>query len=75
MEPIELLKLAREMRNAQKTYWRIRTQTNLKKALALESKFDKAVEQFFNPSRQLCFEDFNTQPIPWQDIPIEPLNP
>lgn len=73
-ETIELLKLARNMRTAQKTYWRIRTTENLNKAKQIEKKFDKAVDQFFNPSKQLCFEDFNTQPVPWLDIPIEPLN-
>lgn len=74
MEPIEIIKLAREMRKAQKEFFRIRTTSNLKKAKRLESTFDKAVEEFFNPNLQLSFEDFNTQPAPWQDIPLEPLN-
>ena len=74
MEPLELLKLAREMRTAQKEYFRTRTTTSLTTAHRLEKDFDKAVEQFFNPSKQLCFEDFNTQPAPWLDIPLEPLN-
>ena len=73
MEPFEIIKLGRKMRQAQKEYFRIRTSTNLKNAKHLESQFDKAVEQFLNPSRQLCFDDFNTQPAPWQDIPLEPL--
>ena len=75
MEPIEIIRLGRDMRNAQKEYFRIRTTTNLKKAKHLESQFDKAVEHFLNPSMQLCFENFNTQPTPWDDIPLEPLNP
>lgn len=75
MEPIEIIKLAREMRKAQKEYFRVCTVTNLKKAKHLESVFDKEVENFFNPSKQLCFEDFNEKPAPWLDIPLEPLNP
>lgn len=73
-EPIELLKLAREMRKAQKEFYRLRTQTALNKARALEKQFDKEADAYFNPSKQLCFEDFNTQPAPWLDIPLEPLN-
>ena len=74
MEPIEIIKLGREMRKAQKEYYRIRTTSNLHKAKHLESQFDKAVEAFFNPSKQLCFDDFNTQTAPWIDTPIEPIN-
>lgn len=74
MEPIEIIKLGRKMRAAQNEYFRIRTTANLRKAKHLESEFDKAVEQFLNPSKQLCFEDFNTQPFPTYDIPLEPLN-
>ena len=73
MEPIEIIKLGRDMRNAQKEYFRIRTTTNLNKAKKLESSFDKAFVDFFNPNLQLSFEDFNTQPTQWQDIPLEPL--
>ena len=72
-EPIDLLKLARDMRKAQKEYYRLRTQTALNKAKQIEKQFDKELEAFFNPSKQLCFEDFNTQPAPWLDIPLEPL--
>ena len=75
MEPLEIIKLAREMRTAQKEYFRTRTTTSLTKTRSLEKSFDKAVEQFFNPSRQLCFENFNTQSFPSFDIPLEPLNP
>lgn len=75
MEPIEIIKLGRDMRQAQREYFRIRTTSALNKCKALEKQFDKAVEQFLNPSRQLCFDDFNTQPAPWQDIPLEPLKP
>lgn len=75
MEPIEIIKLAREMRTAQKEYFRTRTTTSLTKCKRLEKEFDKAIEHFFNPSKQLCFDDFNTQPAPWIDIPLEPLNP
>lgn len=74
MEPIEIIRLGRDMRNAQKEYFRIRTTTNIKKAKHLESLFDKAVQEFLNPSLQLSFEDFNTSPAPWADIPLEPLN-
>lgn len=73
MESIEIIKLGRAMRVAQKEYFRIRTTANLKKVKHFESKFDKAVEQFLNPSKQLCFEDFNTVPAPWLDEPFEPL--
>ena len=74
MEPIEILKLGREMRKAQNEYFRIHTQSNLNKARALEKRFDKEVEQYFNPSKQLCFDDFNTQPFPSFDSLLEPLN-
>ena len=74
MDPIEIIKLAREMRTAQKEYFRTRTTTSLSKCKRLEKDFDKAVERFFNPSKQLCFDDFNKQPAPWLDIPLEPLN-
>lgn len=73
MEPIEIIRLGRKMRQAQKEYFRIRTTSNLKKAKHLEAEFDKAVEDFLNPSQQLCFEDFNTQPAPWLDLPIKKL--
>lgn len=74
MEPIKLIKLAQEMRKAQKEYFRIRTSSNLKKAKHLESVFDKEAAIFLNPSKQLCFDDFNTQPFPSFDEPIPPLN-
>lgn len=73
MQPIEIIRLGRDMRKAQKEYFRIRTTTALNKSKALEKQFDKAVEEFLNPSRQLCFEDFNTQPAPWADVPLDPL--
>ena len=72
MESIEIIRLGRDMRKAQKEYIRIRTTTNLKKMSNLQKSFDDAVEQFLNPSKQLCFDDFNTQPAPWLDIPLEP---
>lgn len=74
MEPIEIIKLGRDMRNAQKEYFRIRTIENIKKAKHLESVFDKEVSAFLNPTKQLCFDDFNTQTAPWLDIPLQPLN-
>ena len=73
MEPIEIIRLGRDMRKAQKEYIRIRTATNLKKMSHLQKSFDDAVEQFLNPSKQLCFDDFNTQLTPWLDIPLQPL--
>lgn len=73
MEPIEIIRLGRDMRKAQKEYIRIHTTANLKKMSHLQKSFDDAVEQFLNPSNQLCFDDFNTQPTPWLDIPLEPL--
>jgi hypothetical protein len=73
MEPIEIIRLGRDMRKAQKEYFRIRTTANLKKAKHLEKCFDDAVQQFLNPSTQLCFNDFNTLPAPWLDISLEPL--
>lgn len=74
MEPIEIIKLAVEVRNAQKDYWKYRTKSALNKAKQLEKRFDKIADEFLNPSKQLCFDDFNTQPAPWLDFPIEPLN-
>lgn len=74
MDPIEIIKLGRDMRTAQKTYFRTRTTTDLKKSKHLEKCFDEAVQDFLYPSKQLSFENFNTQPAPWQDIPLEPLN-
>ena len=61
MQPIEIIRLGRDMRNAQKEYFRIRTSTALNKSKALEKQFDKAVEEFLNPSRQLCFEETKLQ--------------
>lgn len=74
MDAKDLIKLDVDMRKAQKEYFRIRTSQNLHKAKHLESLFDKEANAFLNPSKQLCFEDFNTTPTPWLDIPIEPLN-
>lgn len=73
MDPIEIIKLGRDMRNAQKTYFRTRTTTNLNKSKHLEKCFDEAVQNFLNPSKQLSFDNFNMQPAPWFDIPLEPL--
>lgn len=73
-EAIKIIKIAVEMRNAQKAYFRTRTTTDLKKSKHLEKCFDDAVQNFLNPSKQLCFDDLNTQPAPWLDLPIEPLN-
>ena len=67
MQPIEIIKLGRDMRQAQREYIRTRTTTALNKSKGLEKAFDKAVEQFLNPSRQLCFDNLNTQPAPWQE--------
>ena len=74
MDAKEIIKLAVEMRNAQKRYTLIPSQTRLNKVRDIEKQFDKVAFEFLNPSKQLCFEDFNTQPAPWLDIPIEPLN-
>ena len=74
MEPIEIIKLAREMRKAQKEFFRIRTTSNLKKAKRLEASFDKAVEEFLNPNTQLCFEDFNVFPMLWPEDSSQPEN-
>lgn len=74
MEPIEIIKLAVEVRNAQKDYWKYRTNSALNIARQLEKRFDKIADEFLCPSIQFCFEDLNTQPAPWQDIPLEPLN-
>ena len=73
MDPIKIIKLGRDMRNAQKNYYRIRTTENLKKAKHLEKCFDDAVQDFLYPNKQLCFDNFNTQPAPWLDLPLEPL--
>lgn len=73
MEPIELLKLARELRTAQKTYFRTRTTTALNACKKIEKQFDKELEKFFNPSTQLCFDDFNTLPMDIFDKPLEKL--
>lgn len=70
MEPIEIIRLGRDMRKAQIEYFRIRTSSNINKAKKLEKEFDKAVEQFLYPSKQLCFEDFNTLPLPFEDITV-----
>lgn len=74
----EFFKLGCEMRTAQKEYFRIRTSSSLKRAKALERRFDDAIDELRRPKNQtsleLDFEDFNTQPTPWQDIPHKPLN-
>ena len=74
MEPIKIIKLGQEMRNAQKAYFRTRTTTDLKKSKHLEKRFDEAVQNFLYPSKQFCFDDFNTQNPPRWDLPLEPLN-
>lgn len=73
MEPIEIIKLAVEVRNAQKDYWKYRTTSALNKAKTQEKRFDKIAYEFLNPSKQLCFDDFNTEPAPWLDLPNEKL--
>lgn len=73
MEPIEIIELGRDMRKAQKAYFRSRTTTDLKKSKHLEKCFDDAVQNFLYPSNQLCFDDFNTKPAPWIDEPFEKL--
>lgn len=73
MEPIEIIKLAVEVRNAQIDYWKYRTTSALNKAKKLEKRFDKIADEFLHPSKQLCFDNFNTQPAPWLDIPLEKL--
>lgn len=74
MDAKEIIALGYEMRRAQKLYFKTRTTTTLNKAKGLEKQFDTEVENFLHPNRQLCFEDFNTVPAPWLDIPLEPLN-
>lgn len=73
MDAIEIIKLGRDMRNAQKAYFRTRTSTDLKNSKHLEKCFDDAVQNFLYPSKQLCFDNFNTKPAPWVDEPFEPL--
>lgn len=73
MNPTDLIKLARDMRQAQKAYFRTRTTSALKKARHLESVFDREAEQFLNPSKQLCFENLNSLPLGIFDQPFEPL--
>lgn len=75
MEAIEIIKLGRDMRAAQKRYFRTRTTTDLKASKHLESVFDKEVDKYLNPNNQLCFENFNTSPMAIFDQPLEKLNP
>lgn len=73
MDPIEIIKLGRDMRNAQKRYFRTRTTTDLKQSKHLEKCFDTEVEKFLNPSKQLCFDNFNTLPMDIFDSPLPKL--
>lgn len=55
----EFFKLGCEMRTAQKEYFRLRTSSSLKRAKALESRFDKAIEEIRHPNTQTSLWPFN----------------
>lgn len=52
----EFFRLGCEMRTAQKEYFRIRTSSSLKRAKALERRFDDAIDELRRPKNQTSLE-------------------
>lgn len=53
MTPDEIIKLAKETRDAQKAYFKTRGYTELDKSKQLEKRLDKAIEDYLNPNPQI----------------------
>lgn len=49
----EIIKLAKEMREAQKAYFTTRSSGNLSKSKQLERQLDKAIEEYMNTYTQM----------------------
>lgn len=53
MTPDEIVKLAKEMRDAQKSYFKTRSSGDLDKSKRLERQLDKAIDEYINPNPQI----------------------
>lgn len=49
----DIIKLAKETREAQKTYFHNRTKENLSRSMTLEHRLDKAIDEYLNPDPQM----------------------
>ncbi len=49
----EIVKLAKEVRDAQKSYFLTRSRTELDRSKKLERTLDKAIEDYLNPNTQM----------------------
>ena len=55
MTPDEIIKLAKETRDAQKAYFKTRGYTELDKSKKLERQLDKAIDEYLNPPQPDLF--------------------
>lgn len=53
MTPDEIIKLAKETRDAQKAYFKTRGYTELDKSKKLEKRLDKAIDEYLTPNPQI----------------------
>lgn len=49
----EIVKLAKDTRDAQKAYFKTRSYGDLNNSKAMEAKLDKAIEEYLHPDNQL----------------------
>lgn len=55
MTPDEIIKLAKETRDAQKAYFKTRGYTELDQSKQLEKRLDKAIDEYLNPPQPDLF--------------------
>lgn len=53
MTPDEIIKLAKETRDAQKAYFKTRGYTELDQSKKLEKTLDRAIDEYLNPNPQI----------------------
>lgn len=53
MTAFEIIKLAKETRDAQKAYFKTRTYSDLDRSRQLERQLDKAIDEYLNPNTQI----------------------
>lgn len=53
MTAFEIIKLAKETRDAQKAYFKNRTYSDLDRSKQLERQLDKAIDEYLNPNPQI----------------------
>ena len=53
MTAFEIIKLAKETRDAQKAYFQTRTYSDLDRSKQLERQLDKAIDEYLNPNTQI----------------------